>query len=244
MSKPLVTVVIPSFNQALYLEKAISSVLEQKIPVELFVLDGGSTDNSVEIISRFENKISRWRSIPDAGQAAAINEGISWGTAPFVCWLNSDDWFLPYGLTELSQALQASRNIPVVYGNVLNYKQRTKTYSKVWVQSFNEFYLRQRCIISQPGSLIRRSVWESVEGLNETFHMAMDYDLWWKIYRKYGALTHLNKPIAVNRVHSLTKTSQLPTLHYEEAMKVVKFHTGGISLKWRLMAPLRKYLSL
>ena len=100
MKKPLVTIAVPSCNQGLFLDEALASIFQQDVPVEVFVLDGGSTDNSVDVMRKWEQKLAGWRSHPDDGQAAAINEGIAQGSAPFVCWLNSDDWFLTGGLSK------------------------------------------------------------------------------------------------------------------------------------------------
>ncbi len=93
-----VTIAVPSLNKGDFLDVALQSIFDQDIPVEVVVLDGGSTDNSVDIIKKWESKLLWWRTEPDKGQAAAVNEGIKIGTAPYVCWLNSDDFFLPGGL--------------------------------------------------------------------------------------------------------------------------------------------------
>lgn len=89
MTAPLVTIAVPSFNQGPFLDDALASIFQQKIPVEVYVLDGGSSDNSLEIIRKWELRLAGWRSHADDGQAAAINEGIAQGSAPYVCWLNS-----------------------------------------------------------------------------------------------------------------------------------------------------------
>ena len=122
MTEPLITVAVPSFNQGQFLDKTLQSIFSQDVPVEVFVLDGGSTDNSVEIIKKWESRITWWRSEPDDGQSAAINEGIAKGKAPYVCWLNSDDYFLPGGLDTLCNALRNDQQKPAVYGKCLAVK--------------------------------------------------------------------------------------------------------------------------
>ncbi|KFI22963.1 glycosyltransferase family 2 protein [Nitrosococcus oceani] len=235
--KPLVTVVVPSYNQGCYLEQALASVFDQQLPVEVFVMDGGSKDRSLAIIHEWEHRLSGWRSHPDQGQAAAINEGIGWGEAPFVCWLNSDDWLLPAGLTYLYQALQQSLEAPAAYGRSWNFIEKTGNRRAVWVEPFNERRLALRCIISQPATLIRRSAWEVMGGLNENLHMAMDYDLWWRLFKRFGRLHFVDRFVAVNRDHMATKTKNQRRLHYQEAIRTVRQHYGRVPLKWWLAQP-------
>lgn len=237
MVDPVVTVVVPSYNQGRFLEQALASIFSQDVPVEVFVLDGGSTDNSVEVIDAWADRLAGWRSRRDDGQAAAINEGIAQGRGRFVCWLNSDDWFLPGGLARLVSALASHADAPAVYGRCWNVQERTGLRRPVWVEPFNEKRLALRCIISQPGTLVRREAWEAVGGVDPDLHLAMDYDLWWRLYRHFGALQFVDEFVAVNREHDATKTKTLRRRHYREAISVVRAHYGRVPLKWRLAQP-------
>ena len=237
MQKPLVTVVVPSFNQGRFLDDALTSIVQQEVPLELFVLDGGSTDNSIEVIRKWEHRLAGWRRHADDGQAAAINEGIALSRAPYVCWLNSDDLFLPGGLAKLVRALEADVKAPAVYGRSWNFVQETGKRSQVWVEPFNEHRLALRCIISQPATLIRRSAWEAVGGVDEKLYMAMDYDLWWRLYKQVGPMRFVDDFVAVNREHKDTKTRTLRRYHYQEAMRVVRKYYGRVPLKWWLAQP-------
>jgi len=237
MPDPLVTVVVPSFNQGLFLEEALASIFVQDVPVEVYVLDGGSTDNSPAIIERYAPRLAGWRSQADDGQAAAINEGVSRGTAPYVCWLNSDDWFLPGGLSTLVAHLEKRPDAPAVYGRVWNFLQDSGSRKPVWIQKFSERNMSIRCVVSQPGTLIRRSAWEEVGGVDTGLHMAMDYDLWWRLFKKFGPLALVDDFVAVNREHSETKTRRLRRRHYQEAMAIVQKYHGRIPAKWWLIYP-------
>lgn len=234
---PTVTVVIPSMNQSSFLAAALASVYAQEVPVEIFVMDGGSTDGSLEIIRDWEGVLSGWRSGPDGGQAAAINAGISMGRAPYVTWLNSDDLMLPGALAELASTLDAAPNSPVAYGRAWNVVEETGRRHPVWVQPFSEQALALRCIVSQPAALIRRSAWEAVGGLDIKLHMALDYDLWWRLYRARGPFTFVNRYVAVNRDHRDTKTNKNRRLHYDEAIATVRRNHGRVPLKWYLLQP-------
>jgi glycosyltransferase involved in cell wall biosynthesis len=235
--KNLITVVVPSLNQGNYLDKALSSIFEQNVSVEVFLMDGGSTDNSLKIINKWKNKLCFWRSHKDNGQASAINEGVALGSAPYICWLNSDDWFLPEGLVTLLNVLENNKNIDVAYGKTWEFKERNGKITSTWVEPFNEYRLALRCIISQPATLIRRSAWEFAKGLDDDLQMALDYDLWWRIYRNNGNIEFVDEYIAVNRDHRKTKTNKQRAKHYHEAIKVVKKHYGSVPLKWRLAQP-------
>ena len=234
---PLVTIAVPSFNQGRFLDDALSSIFQQQVPVEVFVMDAGSTDNSVEIINKWAPNLAGWRSHADDGQAAAINEGVALGSAPFVCWLNSDDWFLPGGLSTLLKVLKAYHEAPAVYGRSWNMVQKTGKRAPVWVEPFDERRLALRCIVSQPATLIRRSAWNAVGGVDGRLHMAMDYDLWWRLFKQVGALQFVDEFVAVNRDHEATKTKTLRRRHYQEAMAVVRKHHGRVPLKWWLAQP-------
>jgi len=234
---PLVTVAVPSYNQGRYLDDALRSVFQQDCPVEVFVADGGSSDESLDVIKQWEPKLSGWRSHADAGQAAAINECIAKGRAPYVCWLNSDDLLLPGGLARLISVLSANPEFPAVYGKAWNLHEDTGKRTPVWTRPFSERWLANACFISQPATLIRRSAWESVVGLDAGLHMAMDYDLWWRLYKVYGVLGFVDEFVAVNREHLNTKTRTARSLHYREAMAVVRKYYGRAPIKWWLAQP-------
>src|SRR5262245_3095196 len=106
MAEARVTIAVPSLNQGAFLREALQSLFAQNLPVEGFVVDGGSTDNSLDVIRKYEPRLAGWRSHADAGQSAAINEAVARGRAPYVCWLNSDDWLLPGALPALIAALE------------------------------------------------------------------------------------------------------------------------------------------
>jgi glycosyltransferase involved in cell wall biosynthesis len=238
MAQPLVTVAVPSFNQGRFLGQALASLFAQEVPVEVFVLDGGSTDGSVDVIREWAPRLAGWRSHRDAGQGAAINEGIAQGRAPYACWINSDDWLLPGGLARLVRELEAHPQAPAAYGRVWNVEDPGGRRSEIHVEPFDERRLATRCIVSQPGTLVRRSAWESVGGLDPSFHLAMDYDLWWRLYRQCGPLRFVDEVVAANRDHAQTKTRTLRRRHYGEAMAVVrKYYGRPLPLRWWLAQP-------
>lgn len=233
-----VTLAVPSFNQGRFLGAALESIFAQDLPVEVYVADGGSTDESVEVIRRFESRLLGWRSRKDAGQAAAINEGVAAGTAPFVAWLNSDDLLLEGGLARLAAALEAAPAAPFAYGRVWDrFEAGGPRRPVVMVRPWSEWWMAQACIVSQPGTLVRRSAWEAVGGVDAALHLAMDYDLWWRLARRFGPPAFLDDFVAENRVHGATKTSTLRARHYREAISVVRRHYGRVPLKWYLAQP-------
>lgn len=234
--KPLITIAVPSYNQGRFLDAALTSIFAQNLPAEIYVNDGGSTDGSVEIICRHADRLAGWRSHRDGGQSAAINEGIARGSAPYVAWLNSDDLLEPGALRRLLRALELCPQAPAAYGKVWNQTDEG-VRTPVWVEPFSERRLALRCIISQPGTLMRRDAWEAVGGLDGRLRMAMDYDLWWRLYRGFAPLVFVDEFVATNRDHKDTKTNTQRVLHYREAMSIVRKYYGRVPLKWWLAQP-------
>ena len=105
------------------------------------------------------------------------------------------------------------------------------------MRPFSERWMAQLNIVSQPGTLVRRSAWEAAGGVDEKLHMAMDYDLWWRLFRQAGVPAFVDDFVAVNRVHPATKTGTQRREHYREAMDVVRRHYGRVPLKWYLAQP-------
>ncbi|MBU0908018.1 MAG: glycosyltransferase [Proteobacteria bacterium] len=235
---PLVSVAVPSYNQGKFLEKALNSIFLQDIPHEILVADGGSSDGSLAILQQWSPRLSWWRSHTDKGQASAINEAVSIGSAPYVCWLNSDDLLMPGALAALLESLEKHRDSPAVYGKCWLLKPDGTKAMPYFTSSFSEWMLARRCFIAQPATLIRRSAWDAVGGLDESLHMCLDYDLWWKLYKYGGPLNYLAKEVAATRMHAETKTSSRRADHYREAMSVVRKHYGSVPLKWYIAWPL------
>ena len=239
---PIITVVIPSLNQGQFLDKALRSVFEQNLPLEVFVMDGGSTDNSVEIIQKWEHQLTGWRSYPDKGQAAAINEGITKGKAPFVCWLNSDDFFYSNGLKTLLSAMEKNPTTPAAYGKCWTVTPTDRKTSPYLTLPFIKSIFSNFCFIAQPATLIRRTAWEQVNGLDENLNLAFDYDLWWKLVDAFESLQYVKTFVAATRAHPNTKTANNTIQHYLESGQVLNKNIGRIPIKWRIGAPVMKFL--
>lgn len=237
MGRALVTVVVPSFRQGRFLGQALSSLFAQNLGLEVFVMDGGSDDETLTVLDRWKDRLAGWRSHPDGGQSEAINEGVARGVAPYVCWLNSDDWLLPDGLSRLMAALESAPDAAMAYGGTWDWIEATGQCRRSLVMPFSEWAMARMNVISQPGTLIRRSAWEAVGGVDSSLHMAMDYDLWWRLYRQSGRPARVSGMVAVNRVHDQTKTNTQRRKHYREAMAVVRQHHGSVPLKWWLAQP-------
>lgn len=235
---PRCTIAIPTLNHGKFLERALISVFSQGIPVEVIVLDAGSTDNTREILERWSDKLAYWRSQPDGGQAQAINEGIARGTAPYVAWLNSDDAYLADGLARLVSALDAQPTLPAVYGRSMVIDANDSPIRPYATEIWSRPRFARRCFVSQPATLMRREAWEGVGGLDESLAFALDYDLWWRLAEHGGSLGYLAEVVAATRAHMVTKTIRHPVRHYREAMRTVRRYYGSVPLIWYAKMPL------
>lgn len=228
------TVVVPSLNQGRFLADALKSILAQDVPLELIVMDGGSSDQTLEIIHRFESDLHYWQSAPDAGQAAAINAGIKRGSAQYVCWLNTDDFYYSGALLRLCQALEARPSAPFAFGHAWHVNEDGQKRFPYLTLPFRRYLMANYCGICQPATLIRRSCWEAIGGLDERLDLAFDYDLWLRLAAKFGPPAQLWSFMAANRMHNATKTSSQLDRHYDESIAVVRRYYGSVPIKWTL----------
>jgi glycosyltransferase involved in cell wall biosynthesis len=177
-SWPEVSIVTPSFNQGEYLEETIRSVLLQGYPnLAFYVIDGGSTDRSVEIIRKYESWLAGWVSEPDRGQSDAINKGFARGRGEILGWLNSDDVYEPGTLLRVSEYLLAHPDCNLVYGNgwVID-EYGNKTSPCDWILPFDRrLYLNSNFIL-QPAAFWRRTLWEQAGELDPALQWTMDWD--------------------------------------------------------------------
>ena len=242
-SPPMVTVVVPSFNQGQFLERALESIFRQDVPTEVFVMDGGSTDCSVDIINKWAPRLADWSSAADDGQAAAINQGMTLGKAPYVCWLNSDDFFYPGALRSLVHALESGAHF--AYGKCWTVSASGKKRIPYLTCNFSPRLFANFCFICQPGTLMTRQAWEESGGLDSAMQMAFDYDLWWRLIKRHGAPVYCRSYLAATRDHGQTKTATRIEQHYSESIQVVRRHWGSVPIKWRVVLPImRAYRSI
>lgn len=234
-------VIIPSYNYSQYLDKCLSSIInDQKNKYKIFLMDGGSNVQTQKIIQKWKKKIYFLRIKKDKGQVAAINEAAKLSNTKYICWINSDDYYLPNGLDNLYETIKTTKS-PAVYARTLDYYNKDKI-KRSFVQKFSKRNMSIRCIISQPGTIIKKKYWDKVGGLDKKLNLAFDYDLWWKLYNKFGDLSFYDDVVAVNRVHRKTKTINFRSDHYKEAIAVVKKYNHYVPLKWYLYWPYAVWL--
>jgi glycosyltransferase involved in cell wall biosynthesis len=234
---PWVTVAVPSFNQGRFLDATLRSIFMQSVPVEVMLADGGSTDETQNVIARWRHQLTWCRSAPDEGQSASINEGIARRRAPFVCWMNSDDLFLPDGLVRLVDALQANSSAAVAYGGCRLIDENGRLIGLRRGKDISARSLSRHSVIPQPASLIRREAWNKVGGLKEDLHLSLDYDLWWRLYRSDSKFARIPIDVAAARFHPNAKSFVKPREMYAEAKSVVRNHYGSLPMSWRLKEP-------
>jgi glycosyltransferase involved in cell wall biosynthesis len=236
-SVPRVTVAVPSYNQGAFLDATLRSIFAQSVPIEVMLADGGSTDDTRRVIARWRHRLTWCRSAPDQGQAASINEAVERGRAPFVCWMNSDDLFLPEGVAALVQALEADPGAAVAYGGCHLIDETGHLIGLRRGTDVSARSLSRGSVIPQPASIIRRDAWDRISGLKENLHLSLDYDLWWRLYRSGSRFTRIEIDVAAARFHPNAKSFTKAREMYAEAKSVVRDHYGSVPMGWRLKEP-------
>jgi len=175
---PQVSIVTPSYNQGPFLEATIRAVLLQGYPnLNYIVMDGGSTDESVEIIRKYEPWLAYWVSKPDRGQSDAINKGFAQASGEIFGWLNSDDVYEPGALQHIARYFVSKPESALLYGNGWYLDEHgNKTHQCDWIRSFDHKLLLTFNFILQPAAFWRRSLWERTGALDVSCHWAMDWE--------------------------------------------------------------------
>jgi glycosyltransferase involved in cell wall biosynthesis len=206
---PKISIITPSFNQGQYLEQTILSVLGQDYPnLEYIIIDGGSNDNSVEIIKKYAHRLAYWVSEPDNGQAHAINKGFEKATGDILCWLNSDDMYMP-GVLHYVAANLSKDDTRIFTGNCIHYSESNegvKAEGCHITHYFELFDLLEADFITQPSTFWTRKVWNTVGVLNEQLDFVFDWE--WFIRAKHAGIDfHAdNRALSLYREHETHKT--------------------------------------
>lgn len=223
----LVSIITPSFNQAPFLEATIRSVLEQDHPeLEYIIVDGGSTDGSVDIIRRYADRLAWWVSEKDAGQTDAINKGFARARGEVIAWLNSDDTYQPGAVREAATYLAEHPEVGLVYGDANFIDQNGRVIGRFPSAQTDYRRLRQGYVhVAQQSAFFRRDLWQKVGPLDPKFYFAMDYDLWVRLAR-VSKIVYLPRLWANFRLHGGGKTVVADDRCWPEMLKV-HYRDGG-----------------
>lgn len=225
MNNPKISVVTPSFNQGQFIEQTIKSILDQNYPnLEYIIIDGGSTDGSVDIIKKYEKQLKYWISEPDLGQAHAINKGLQHCTGEIFNWLNSDDFLEPGALFKIAEGFSQNGKPDLVAGEVeifdekgrVEYVKHQKLSAKglmIWAQGVT---------LIQPGVWMRRELVEKSGGIDEQFHYAFDWDLLIRYLNLFPRVAFLPEKIINFRYHQASKTVSSQEKFADEEMQIIK----------------------
>ena len=214
MSAPLVTLVTPSYNQAAFLEETIESVLGQDYPaVEYAVVDGGSSDGSVDVIRRYEDRLAWWTSGPDGGQAAALNAAFARAHGEILGWLSSDDALLPGAVTRVVDELERDPDALLVYGGALFVDEKGREIFPLEPRPFDVERMVHTCAnhVVQPGSLFRRRALELAGPFDERGYYFFDFEFVLRLAQAApGSVRAIAARLATYRVHPASKSAGAP----------------------------------
>lgn len=225
-STPLVSVIIPSYNQARYLDGAIRSVLRQSYPaLEVIVIDGASSDASVDVIKAHDERLAYWVSEPDLGQADAINKGLSRARGDVLGWLNSDDMLLPGAIRTIVDSLKSGRRSIVCGLRVAVDRNGAILWRDVHPQPTVRS-LRRNCYINQETVYWNREVYEAVGPLDTHYRYALDYDYWQRILDAGYRFSLIPRFVGAFRIHDESKGATQAHVREQELREIYRQYLG------------------
>ena len=226
MINPRITIITPSYNQGQFIEETIQSVLGQQYAnLEYMIIDGGSNDNTVDIIKKYEKHISYWCSEKDSGQANAINKGFARATGDILMWLNSDDMLMPNILQLIAKKYVENPNA-LYFGNCLHFRHQENALissgSNVTAEHKNN-PLSEVDFIIQPSSFWSKEIWENIGLLSEELHFGFDWEWFLRVEKKYP-LIPISECISLYRIHDAHKSGTGGYKRQEELLKIYEIY--------------------
>lgn len=226
-----VRLVTPALNAASFIRQTIESVLAQDYPaLEYAVIDGGSTDGTAEIARSYGDRV-HVETAADLGQADAIRRGLEGTSCEFVGYLNADDVLFPGAIARLARELEEYPTAAVAYGDAAFIDDRGNSLGRYPTRPFEAQALLRECFICQPATLVRRSAYEEVGGIDIDLHLAMDYDLWLKLATRFP-FRYVNEVLAASRMHASNKTLSSRREVYREIFHVLHRTASYVPYEW------------
>lgn len=227
---PVFSIITPSFNQGRFIERTIQSVLSQGVPVEYCVVDGGSSDETLDILKKYGDHL-RWISEKDDGQASALNKGIRATSSEIIGWLNSDDIYYPGALTAVKEFFDSHPDIDIVYGNANHIDEKDKVIEPYYTEEWDYQRLKDICFICQPAVFFRRRVIEQIGPFDDKLQYCMDYEYWLRL-GKLTDFVRLDRTLAGSRMYDDNKTLGARVAVHLEINEMFKERFGMIPDKW------------
>ena len=227
LDQPLVSIVTPCFNAAKFIEETIQSVLAQDYPrTEYIVMDGGSTDGTVEILKRYQQHL-QWISEPDRGAADAINRGFAISHGEIFAYLNADDLYLPGAVTTAVRSFEGD----AVYGGAWWIDEAGERLAPYPVRDFDSELLARECFICQPASFIRRDAFENVGGMDPELSLTFDYEFWMRLAKTHD-IRRVDGTLALSRMHRTNKSLGQRAGVFRETFYILRRHYGYVPFPW------------
>jgi glycosyltransferase involved in cell wall biosynthesis len=245
VSRPLVSIVTPSFNQARFLEETIRSVLDQDYPnFEYLVVDGGSTDGSAEIVERYADRLAWWTSEPDAGQAAALNKAFGHARGEILGWVSSDDTLLPGAVSTVVAELERNPAAALVYGEAMFVAEDGEELFPLEPRPFDVEAMVRACEnhVVQPGSLFRREALELAGPLDEQAYYFFDFEFVLRLAERGRGVVPISDRLATYRVHPESKSGGAPLAKARDYLRIADRFFAGSALPGAEAGRTRAYL--